>query len=263
MDPCLPVPSMIRSVVQRIEDAIRRLLSDQFVGLYIHGSAVTAGFVPDRSDIDVLVVTIDSLNDNQRKELTNFFLGLSDSPYPIEISIITKDSLRSWSHPSTYEFHFSEAWRGELLLTRTSFCPVGVDGDLAAHVTMVRQRGVRVSGPEIKEVFPSIPEADFLSSVVDDTLQSLKAIGDNPNNAVLNAVRLYSYLKEGKYLSKEEGGRWAAEQFGEPFRSTVHQIWLRSFKRRMYILSEDEILALKAELLRLLEGELGYPLGRG
>lgn len=38
----------------------------------------------------------------------------------------------------------------------------GVDRDLAAHITVVRQVGITLCGKNIREVFGEIPKADYL-----------------------------------------------------------------------------------------------------
>ena len=40
----------------RLDQVVRQTVGDRLVGTYLHGSAALGGFVPGRSDIDLLVV---------------------------------------------------------------------------------------------------------------------------------------------------------------------------------------------------------------
>jgi len=55
----------IQTVAARTAD----LLGQALVGVYLHGSAVLGGFIPRRSDIDLLVVTTGPLDNDLRQQV--------------------------------------------------------------------------------------------------------------------------------------------------------------------------------------------------
>jgi streptomycin 3"-adenylyltransferase len=163
----------------------------------------------------------------------------------VEISAIKEADLHPWRHPCPYVFHFSEDWRehyehiiasrrwsssravtyrdrgGEAISTIHSgdyFASVEAhranltDPDLAGHIAVLRARGHTIYGSPIPEVFPEIPRADFLDSILQDVLSpdfGLTSETIPPVYMILNACRTLAYLRDGEIFSKAEGGHWA------------------------------------------------------
>ncbi len=48
---------VIQSEVNTLRTELQRLLGQNLLGIYLHGSLALGGFQPGRSDIDVIVVT--------------------------------------------------------------------------------------------------------------------------------------------------------------------------------------------------------------
>ncbi|MCA9835591.1 MAG: DUF4111 domain-containing protein [Trueperaceae bacterium] len=193
----------------------RNTLGENLVGIYLHGSLAMASFNPDRSDLDLLAVTRNSLSGANKGILAKCLLELSRQPHPVEISLLHFAQLKHWQHPCSYDFHYSESWRKnfeaelleddwhrDLALTR-------VDPDLAAHITVLRERGLVLTGEAITRVFPEVPKKDYLASIRGDVLESLATIRENPVYTVLNACRSLAFLQDSKVRSKKEGGEWA------------------------------------------------------
>ncbi|MHB8576551.1 MAG: DUF4111 domain-containing protein, partial [Dehalococcoidia bacterium] len=84
------------------------------------------------------------------------------------------------------------------------------DPDLAAHITVLRQRGLALRGPPIAEVFPVVPAADYVASILADVTEAAGQIDIHPTYAVLNLCRVLQYLLDGAISSKDEAGVWAA-----------------------------------------------------
>jgi streptomycin 3"-adenylyltransferase len=218
-------PADVGDEVNQLVAALQEALGRSLIGVYLHGSLAMGCFNPNRSDIDVLVVTRNHTQPNARRKVAEALLRLSNHPYPIEISLLTKSDLHPWWHPTPFDLHFSEEWREKFIeaLTQDAFQPEAplVDGDLAGHVTVVRQRGVALFGPPAADVFPVVPREDYLDSVQADVLESLSTIHDNHVYAVLNACRTLAYLADGAIRSKDEGGMWALAHLPEDQRFVV------------------------------------------
>ncbi|WP_051189057.1 nucleotidyltransferase domain-containing protein [Halalkalibacillus halophilus] len=166
-------PLEIKLFVEEFKNSIKNILNDNYVGFYLHGSLAMGGYSPSRSDLDILVVTYTTLTEENHRCLARLLIEKSNKPTPIEISILSVHQLNQWRHPSPFEFHYSEDWRGEfesMFLNNNSFIPsnekVTTDPDLSAHITVTIHRGVCLDGEPIEDVFPIIPERDYISAIM-------------------------------------------------------------------------------------------------
>ena len=195
------------------------------IGVYLHGSLAMGGFNPARSDVDLLVVTETPISLETKRKLAALFLEQSRNPYPVEISVLNQAQLKDWKFPTPYDFHFSEYWRERFeqdAVQGTTAC-LDTEGksdiDLAAHFMILHQRGICLEGRPIDQVFPMVPKADYIASILDDYEDCLEKILREPVYSVLNLIRVYWYLKEGKISSKQVAGGWGAVNFPEKFAS--------------------------------------------
>jgi streptomycin 3"-adenylyltransferase len=79
-------------------------------------------------------------------------------------------------------------------------------------------------GLPIGVVFPPVPPADYLASVLADVLSDefgLVAESEVPVYVTLNACRTLAYLQTRAVLSKDEGGRWALATLPAEYRPTL------------------------------------------
>ncbi|MGB8001838.1 MAG: aminoglycoside adenylyltransferase domain-containing protein, partial [Anaerobacillus sp.] len=195
--------SNTKNFVFNLASETKQIMNDNFIGFYLHGSLAMGGFNAQSSDLDVLVVTHESITIETKKKLANLYLNYSTKQYPVEISFLTNGQLDNWEHPSPYEFHYSEFWRDryevDLFEKRSTYLneDIKTDPDLAAHITIMYYRGICIEGSSISEVFPRIPSSDFLSSIKGDYEECLENIVDDPIYCSLNMLRVFWYVKEG------------------------------------------------------------------
>ncbi|MFL9708841.1 hypothetical protein, partial [Aeromonas veronii] len=69
------------------------------------------GFHLKHSDIDIIVLTKKPASNEQKEKLAHYLKGASGQPFPIELSILTTKQVENWTHPSPFDFHYSEYWR--------------------------------------------------------------------------------------------------------------------------------------------------------
>ncbi|MGM9950986.1 MAG: DUF4111 domain-containing protein [Lysinibacillus sp.] len=98
------------------------------------------------------------------------------------------------------------------------------DADLAAHIMIINNRGICISGRPIAEIFPLIPRADYLSSIMGDFNDCLENIEGNPIYCTLNLLRVYWYVKDGVISSKQEAGQWGLSTFPEEIRPAIKKV---------------------------------------
>ena len=170
----------------------------------------------------------------------------------MEISFIKEKHLKQWVHPCSYEFHYSEYWRERFekdLSNGTYFHvnkEVHTDPDLAAHLTIIHQRGVCVEGKPLKEIFPVIPTVDYLSAIKADFEECLENIQEDPIYCSLNMMRMLLFRKEGRISSKQEAGIWALTTFPEQVKRTVQKV-VDGYQRETGTISFDknELITLR------------------
>nr|WP_275577015.1 DUF4111 domain-containing protein [Thalassobacillus pellis] len=103
------------------------------------------------------------------------------------------------------------------------------DADLAAHLTIIKNRGITLLGEPISKVFPSISPAHYLDSIMRDYNECVDNITKDPVYCTLNIIRVYCYLKEGAIFSKTEGGKWGLANLPEKFHSAIRNV-LRKYQ---------------------------------
>ena len=104
-------PPGIRRQIDGFVRATVALLADNLRGIYLHGSLAQGSFQPDRSDIDLLVLSHRPLAQESKHRFAEILLTLSGAPRPLEMSLLHTSQFTPWRYPAPYDFHFSEDWR--------------------------------------------------------------------------------------------------------------------------------------------------------
>jgi predicted nucleotidyltransferase len=220
-------PIAVHEQVDQMSSKLSTVLAKQLVGIYLHGSLAMGCFNPNHSDLDLLVVTAECMPLIMKRQMIEYLLVGSQQPQPIEISFLTLTQLRPWQYPTPFDLHYSEAWRASYTRDLASGAWQAWDAnqqrdpDLAAHITIINQRGICITGAPITEIFPAVPGDDYRASIAADIHDSLASIVTNPVYTILNCCRTYAYVRDGHVLSKEEGGNWAIQALPADFRATV------------------------------------------
>ncbi len=221
-------PTATREQVMRLCQSLKNMVGERLSGIYLHGSLAMGCFNPLRSDVDILVVLSEPLAAQLAARLARLLLDLSLHPHPIEISFMTQEQLVPWRFPTPYDFHYGENWRSRME-SRLASGGQGLladaspgDPDLAAHFTILRHRGIVLSGPSIETVFPAVPAQDYLSAIWQyDMADCGDWIETNPVYAVLNLCRVLAYVTDRLIVSKDEGGEWALNAVSQTHREMV------------------------------------------
>ncbi|MBK8796127.1 MAG: hypothetical protein IPM07_06985 [Anaerolineales bacterium] len=151
------LPLQLQSIappIKRQLDAIIRSLyegaGENLLGLYLHGSLAMGCFHPGASDIDLVSHTGTSAQDVHRA--MRALLAASGAPAPVEISTVHYAQIAPWRHPTPFDLHYSEMHRtGAMqMLANPAALPGegGVGADLAAHFTVIQQRGLCLWGAD-------------------------------------------------------------------------------------------------------------------
>ena len=181
------------------------VVGERLVGVYAHGSLLLGGYLPSRSDIDVVVVVEDALSAAEQDDLAAR-LQEESLPCPavgLELSVVTRSSAAAPSARPAFELHVTTAPEDRKV----------VDGhghpgelDLVLHYAVLR----RVD----PDVFAEVPRPLVLQQLADELTWAAE---HNPSEyAVLNACRAWRYAVDGTLVSKVDGGRWAEGRLDGP-----------------------------------------------
>jgi streptomycin 3"-adenylyltransferase len=230
----------VRDLVRRVAEGIARLLEDNLIGIYLHGSLAMGCYTEEASDIDLLVLTDGPVAFPVLREVGHLMLKASErAPAKgFEMSVVDKRTTTPFVHPAPFLLHYSDTFRDDFRSGTVDFSKPRTDPDLAAHFTMARSRGVRLAGEPIDHALAPVPEEAFRDSIVHDARWCLSNIqlgprvgwGRVPTYAVLNLSRVAGYLDDRTIRSKLEGGEWALNRFGEEGRQVITEA-LKEYRR--------------------------------
>ncbi len=213
------------NVINKFVKESQEILKDNLTGIYLHGSAVMGCFNPEKSDLDLIVVVNEPLQDDVKRKFMNMVIEVNEAgpAKGIEMSIVTKDVCKPFVYPTPFELHFSEMHLGWYKDDPQDYVRKmkGTDKDLAAHFTIIGKRGKCLWGQPIEEVFALVPKADYMDSIWEDIADAWEDILDNTMYITLNLARVLAYKNEGLILSKKEGGEWAIKNVPEEYHSLI------------------------------------------
>lgn len=207
----IKAPRYVVDLLVEIVNGFKELLQIELVGIYLHGSLAMGSFNPKSSDVDILVVTMHKVSLAKKEQMASLMLKLSQKAPPkgIELSVVTQEAVEHFQHPTPFEFHFSSAWLERFKNHQVDLIADRTDGDLAAHFTIVKARGLTLYGEPINDLFLGIPEKYYRDSIIEDAKGILGDMSSNPVYSVLNLCRVRAFIEDGIITSKQEGGEWA------------------------------------------------------
>lgn len=217
----------VRAQVNYVIEHFQKILGDDLIGIYLHGSLAMSCFNPIRSDIDILVVTASSITNTQYRDMGQVLLDISGKLSPIEISTIAQEYLASWEHPCPFDFHYSEDWHEKMsqeLADKTWqkwTAPQGKDGDLAGHITIANHCGVTLFGKALQDVLPDVPIEDYRKSILSDYHWLIENNLIHKVYGILNMCRIWQHLETGAVSSKDEGAVWALEHLPKEYHALI------------------------------------------
>jgi streptomycin 3"-adenylyltransferase len=195
-------PDAVIAYGRQIVDALTTVAGAALEGVYVHGSAALGGFIPARSDVDILAVVNGPIDQGQAARALHSAAG--DCPGTgLEMSIITTATARSLGDCS-FELHLTtNPADTKTVLGRHH----PGDPDLVLHVVVCRHHGIALTGPPARHVFGPVAHHRVLDAMADELRWSLTHATEA--YAVLNACRALRYLDEGVICSKLDAGHWA------------------------------------------------------
>ena len=157
------------AVINSFVEKSKEILQDNLVGVYLHGSAVMGCYNPSKSDIDLIVVVKDFIEDKVKRAFMDMVIELNEKgpEKGLEMSIVKQSVCKPFAYPTPFELHFSVAHIDWYRNNPDDYISKmrGEDKDLAAHFTIITHRGKCLWGASIKEAFADVPVQDYIDSI--------------------------------------------------------------------------------------------------
>lgn len=211
-------------ILEQIKNEYKNILQDKLTGNYLHGSLAMGCFQPNISDIDFLVVVNDILTDKEKRRLIQSLIDLDDAKPAkgFEMSVLLLKDTKHFTYPTPFILHYSDSHKDKFI-QEGQLCENGKDPDLAAHITVLKNRGKVIWGQGIDTVFGDVSRDDYLNALVYDIDDAKAIMNENPVYFILNISRTLCYLREGKILSKVEGGQWGLNNLPVKFHGMIQK----------------------------------------
>ncbi|RKI43464.1 DUF4111 domain-containing protein [bacterium D16-51] len=214
-----------QNILDGIAGQCKEIFMANLVGVYLHGSMAMGCFHPEKSDIDLIVIIKEDISDIQKLEFMERIVEFNKKAPEkgLEISVVKKEYCRPFLYPTPFELHFSPVHLHWYQSAPQDYVENmnGEDKDLAAHFTMIRKYGIVLYGEPVDSVFAPVPREHYIDSIYEDIENAEQDIMEEPVYITLNLCRVLAFLKDGLYLSKEEGGKWGMEHLPEKYHPVV------------------------------------------
>lgn len=224
--------------------------------MYLHGSLALNGFNPEKSDIDLILITETAPSDAQKRAFMDRAVLLNErAPAKgLEFSVVERRYANPFAYPTPFELHFSP-----MHLRRYREDPdgyirgmKGTDADLAAHFTVITHAGIALYGAPVADVFGPVPRAAYLDSILADVENAEADILSDPIYYALNLCRVLAFARDGLCLSKADGGRWALERLPEEWHPLVSEALVCYASSQTMRTSAETLVRFAGTLLHLI-----------
>ena len=172
---------------------------------YLHGSAALGGWVPGRSDVDMLFVAADGISSAAVTRMGEVLCaGAGGCPgRELECSVVTVAQARQPAPPWPFVLHVTAGPGQPGRTVRPASRSLG-DADLLMHYAVCRAAGWPVCGPPPQDLIGVVPRRAILDYLAGELAWGT---GHAPEAyAVLNACRALIYLTDHVIVSKIAGG---------------------------------------------------------
>jgi len=238
------VDMRVQHILMQIKSRSTEILANRLSGIYVHGSLALECFNWNKSDVDFIILTKSIPTLQQKEALIKTLLAIDNiAPQKgLEMSLVLEKYARCFVYPTPFELHFSNTYKVECLHDLEGYCRRmnGVDKDLAAHFTMIRNACITLCGASEKEIFGEVPAADYLDSIKNDVENAEKEIMVDPVYVILNLCRVLAFIQEKLVLSKKDGGIWGMEHLPTRYTKIVGNAISNYINNDMFAYKEDD-----------------------
>lgn len=203
----------VNHVLDRLVKGVTGILGEKLIGVYLYGSLVSGGFDPEISDLDLVVVMTEALDDERFCGLHNLHqevvLDRPEWEDRLELAYVSRSALNT--------FRYKTSSIG-IISPGEPFHIIDAGGDWVISWYMLRETGVPLSGPRIHSLINPIEETEYLQGVKEHIEAYRGAVNTVVSKSmlsyiVLTTVRGLYTLTMSKPTSKNQAAQWAASEF--------------------------------------------------
>jgi hypothetical protein len=238
-----PYPD-VNAALNAVLAGAQEVLGGHFTGTIVHGSLASGDFDPARSDVDVLIVTEDTLPAGLLTQLAALHQHIAKvHPWAghMEVSYIPQQSLRRFAPPDVYH---------PALRVDGSFDVDGHGSEWIIQRHVIRETGIVMAGPDPKTLIDPVSPDDLRRAQLGllrewwaPQLDAPFRIRDSEYQAyaVLTMCRALFTLEHGSIASKPAAARWAQAALGPRWAPLVEQAY--QWRHGVTLDLFDEVLA--------------------
>src|SRR5919199_2131477 len=209
------IPEQVSALLNELTNALKAILGRNLVGIYLYGSLTQRAFNPERSDVDLIVVTERDLSDAQfrrvcawleRAAASNAWVARLQMLFLIRAEVLTVNS-----KACLYQF-------GKLRRC-------GSDGNPIIWMNVLRS-GVTLYGPRPDSFVPQITREILFEALEREVGYLREEISLKPQSewrdvpfyrayAVLTLFRILYSFRHSTVVSKKVAARWALKNLPE------------------------------------------------
>jgi len=230
----------VRPILPRLLGGLQSILQDNLVGVYLYGSLITGDFDPGISDIDLVVVLNQALDEAEFESLHKLHQGIIERQPEwqdrLELAYISAVGLRTFRSRSSAigiispgePFHILEA---------------GSDWLISWHA--LREDGVALTGPPINTLIDDIPTTEYLQAVAEHIRHYRDSV-KKPHNKqalsyiVLTVARGIYTLAHCRPASKAKAAAWAKARYPQ-WAELIERAWSWRANPQSDLLTAEQI----------------------
>lgn len=191
------------------------------LGVYLFGSAVAGGLRPG-SDVDLLVITRASLEDEERADLVAVLLETSGwgghgarhpeatRRRPIELTSVVASAVRPWADPPQEDLQYGE-WLRDLYLAGVPARP-REDPDLLILAATAQSAHRVLRGAPLEELMAPVDPRRLHAALLEVVPALLEDLDGDERNVLLTLARILATRRTGEILSKDQAARLVAAE---------------------------------------------------
>ncbi|MGC9667835.1 aminoglycoside adenylyltransferase domain-containing protein [Planosporangium sp. 12N6] len=203
-----------------VVDRLRAVLGGELVAVYPTGSLALDGYVPGRSDLDLIAVVDRPLPASALRTVASR-LSHDELPCPaagLEFVLYTRQAVGDGGVDAGYSLDLNT---GRDLPPKMSLDPAeGPAFWYPIDRSITYQSDTALTGPAPRTVVRAAPFETLLPVVVESVLAHAAAVAEHGDNAVLNGCRALRFGAERRWYAKPAAARWTLDA-APPFRDLV------------------------------------------
>lgn len=201
----------IPSQALQVLDIIEKLFENQFIGIYLYGSAILGG-LHNNSDVDILVIINGPMSEAMRSELTKQLMLISgkighSDKRPLEVTVVNLNDVVPWRFPLKYEYMYGEWLREQM--EAGGIPQAYYDPDAAILLWQARSYSLALKGPEVMKIIEPIPKKDIQKAIKYSLPNLIASVKGDERNVLLTLARMWFTTSTGQICSKDAAAEWA------------------------------------------------------